>query len=342
MPVIKNFASDNCSGIHPEIMKAITAANSGHTLSYGDDEYTREAVKKFREHFGGHIDVFPVWGGTAANVLGIRAVTQSFQAIICAESAHINTDECGAPEKFTGCKLLTVPTSDGKIASPAVEKFLAARGNQHRVQPGVVSITESTEMGTVYTVEEIRGMAEFAHSHGMLLHVDGARLGNAAAYLGVSLRELMTDTGVDILSFGGTKTGLMGGEAVIFFDKNFSRDFLFIRKQGMQLASKMRFISAQFIALLSNDLLFTIARHTNAMAKLLENRVSGLPGVTITQKVETNAVHAVIPARVIEPLQKRFYFHVRNRERSLVRWMTSFDTTEEDVEQFADTLRSLL
>jgi threonine aldolase len=338
----KNFASDNCSGIHPEIMKSIIAANSGHTLSYGDDEYTHEAEKKFREHLGEHIDVFPVWGGTASNVLGLSAVLRPFEAIICPECAHINTDETGAPERFLGSKLLAIPSPDGKIAPQAIEKFLTAQGNTHKVQPRVISITESTEMGTVYTPEEIRKMAEFAHGHGLLLHVDGARIGNAAAYLNVNLRELLTDTGVDLLSFGGTKSGMMGGEAVVFFNKDLSRDFRYIRKQGMQLASKMRFISAQYIALLSNDLLFSIARHTNAMAKLLESRVKGFPGVVITQKVETNAVHATIPAKVVKPLQKRFYFHVRNRETSLVRWMTSFDTTAEDVEQFAQALEALL
>jgi threonine aldolase len=254
--------------------------------------------------------------------------------VICAEAAHIYTDECGAPEKFTGCKLIPIPTSDGKLTVEAVSHAYHGIGDQHHVQPRVISITQVTEMGTVYTPREVRDLARFAHERNMFLHMDGARIANAAVSLGLTLREATRDLGVDVLSFGGTKNGAMGAEAVVFFNKKFSHDFLYLRKQGMQLASKMRFISAQLEALLTNDLWRKNAQRANGMARLLEKEISKIPQVKIVYEVEANGVFAQIPRKAIAKLQKRYFFYVWNEEQSLVRWMCSFDTTEQDVKQF--------
>ncbi|KNZ68334.1 aromatic amino acid beta-eliminating lyase/threonine aldolase [Thermincola ferriacetica] len=340
--ISKNFASDNCSGVHPEILQAICEANQGHTLAYGDDVYTASALNKFREHFGKDIEVFFVFNGTGANVLSLQAATDSFNAVICADTAHINCDECGAPEKFTGCKLLTIPSTNGKITVDQVEKFLHLAGNQHHSQPKAISITQSTELGTVYQPREIQTIADFAHTHDMFLHMDGTRLANAAASLNLTLREISRDVGVDILSFGGTKNGMMYGEAVVIFNKNLHKNFSYIRKQGMQLASKMRFIAAQFEALLSNDLWLRNARHTNKLAKLLAEEVSKIPQIKITQPVQANAVFAIVPPQFIPALQQEYFFYVWNKETSEVRWMISFDTTEEDVIDFVRLIRQTI
>lgn len=338
----RSFASDNNAGVHAAVMEAIAAANDGHVIAYGDDPYTARAVEKFRDHFGKDAEVFFVFGGTGANVLGLKAVTKSHQAIICAETAHINVDECGAPEKFTGCKLLSVTTADGKIRSEQVKPFLHGVGFEHHVQPRVISISQATEMGTVYTTGELKGLSNFAHDNGMLLHVDGARIANAAASLKVKLKAITRDAGVDILSFGGAKNGMMYGEAVIFFDKSLARDFKYTRKQGTHLPSKMRFISAQFEALLSNDLWRKNAEHANGMAQLLANELRKIPQVRITQKVEANGVFALLPEKYIPLLQKQYFFYVWNEETSEVRFMTSFDTTEEDIEDFVTLIRKTL
>jgi threonine aldolase len=330
----RSFASDNNSGIHPHILKAISAVNEGHVVGYGDDPYTQAAVQKFREHFGPDVNVFMVFNGTAANCLSLMALTKPFHAVICSESAHIYTDECGAPEKFTGCKLIPIPGPDGKLTLESVSRAYHGIGDQHHVQARVISITQATEVGTVYKPEEIKALARFAHERQMFLHVDGARIANAAASLGQSLREATRELGVDVLSFGGTKNGLMGAEAVVFFQRKLSRDFLYFRKQGMQLASKMRFMSAQLDALLSNDLWRKNAQHSNRMARLLEKEVKKIPGIQIVYKVEANGVFAKIPREVIAKLQKRYFFYVWNEEHAIVRWMCSFDTTEEDVKQF--------
>src|SRR5437763_881919 len=242
MKPARSFASDNNAGIHPEVLKAILAANQGHAVGYGDDPYTASAVAKFKRHFGADIDVFIVFNGTAANCLSLKALTDSYHAVICTEAAHIYTDECGAPEKFTGCKLIPIRTFDGKLTVDAVSHAYHGIGDQHHVQPRVVSITQATEMGTVYTPDEINALADFAHARQMFMHMDGARIANAAATLGLSLREITRDCGIDVLSFGGTKNGLMGAEAVVFFEQELANHFLYVRKQGMQLASKMRFI----------------------------------------------------------------------------------------------------
>ena len=330
----RSFASDNNAGVHPKILKAIEGANRGHVVAYGDDAYTELAIAKFREHLGKNVEVFFVFGGTGANVLGLKAVTQPHHAVICAETAHINVDECGAPEKFTGCKLLSIKTTDGKITVDQIKPFLHGVGFEHHVQPRVVSISQSTEMGTVYTPREIRTLADFAHRHDMLLHIDGARIANAAVSLNTELREITADVGVDILSFGGAKNGMMYGEAVVFFDRELARDFKYIRKQGTHLASKMRFISAQFEALLTNNLWRENAAHANRMAQVLATELRKIPLIEITQKVGANGVFAIVPKKYVAVLQKKYFFYVWNEETSEVRFMTSFDTTEQDIKDF--------
>lgn len=335
----RSFASDNNAGVHPKVLEAIAAANEGHVVAYGDDPYTEAAVAGFRKHFGKDVDVYFVFGGTGANVLGLKAVTQPYHAVICAETAHINVDECGAPEKFTGCKLLSVPTKDGKVTIEHIEPFLDAVGFEHHVQPRVISISQATEMGTVYKPAELKALSGFAHKHDLLLHMDGARIANAAASLKVELRKITGDAGVDILSFGGAKNGMMYGEAVIFFDKKHSRDFKYLRKQGTHLPSKMRFISAQFETLLANDLWRRNAEHANRMAKVLARELEKIPQIEITQNVEANGVFAIVPRKYVSLLQKKYFFYVWNEKTSEVRFMTSFDTTEEDINDFVALIR---
>ncbi|MFY9682348.1 MAG: low specificity L-threonine aldolase, partial [Candidatus Sulfotelmatobacter sp.] len=331
----RSFASDNNAGVHPEILEAIARANQGHVVAYGDDPYTDSAKKKFEEHFGPDIAVFFTFNGTGANVLGLQALTRSFQSILCSDYAHIYCDECGAPEKHTGCKLIPLPHQDGKITLASVRHAYHGIGDQHHSQPRVISITQCTEMGTVYQPEEIQTLARFAHERDMFLHVDGARMANAAASLGQTLRQATRDLGVDVLSFGGTKNGILGGEAVVFFRPELSRDFLYLRKQSMQLASKMRFIAAQFEALLTNDLWRRSAEHANRMARLLEKEVSRIPGVKVVWKVEANGVFVQIPREAIEKIKQHYFFYMWIEEESIVRWMCSFDTTEEDIRNFA-------
>jgi threonine aldolase len=335
----RSFASDNNAGVHPEMIEAIGAANTGHVVAYGDDPFTERAVKVFQKHFGKDIAVYFVFGGTGANVLGLKAITNSYEAVVCAETAHINVDECGAPEKFTGCKLLSARTTDGKLKPEHIKPFLHGVGFEHHVQPRVVSVSQATEMGTVYTKSELKTLARFAHDHNLLLHVDGARIANAAVSLNASLKEITVDAGVDVLSFGGAKNGMMYGEAVVFFDKKRAADFKYIRKQGMHLPSKMRFISAQFEALLSGDLWRRSAAHANRMARVLASELEKVPNIKITQPVESNGVFAEIPAKYIPTLQKKYFFYVWNEETSECRFMASFDTTEEDIHDFVALVR---
>jgi len=338
----RHFASDNYAGVHPEVLQALVDANVGHAPSYGHDRWTERAQSVFREQFGPATRAYLVFNGTAANVLGIQAVTRPFNAVICAEGAHIQVDECGAPERFSGCKLLLCPTTDGKLRPGDITSRLTGIGDEHRVQPRVVSLSQATELGTVYTPDEVRALAETAHANGMLLHVDGARLANAAAGLGLALRQITTDVGVDVVSFGGTKNGLMGAEAVLFLGGPDQGDFRYIRKQGMQLASKMRFLAAQFVALLGGDLWRRNAEHANRMARLLAERLRGVSGITITQAVEANGVFARVPPEHIPALQERAFFYVWTPAIAEVRWMMSWDTTEEDVEQFAAAAREIV
>lgn len=337
----RGFASDNNAGIHPDILKAIENVNRGHVVAYGDDPYTTSAIEKFKVHFGTNIDVYFVFNGTAANVLGITAITRSYNSIICSDLAHLHVDECGAPEKYTGCKLLAIPSGDGKLTIDGIQKHLHGFGFEHHAQPKVVSITQSTEMGTVYRPEEIHKIAKLVHRHDMFLHMDGARIANAAASLNCTFREMTMDAGVDVLSFGGTKNGMMLGEAVIFFNKNV-QDFKYIRKQGMQLGSKMRFVAAQFDALLSDDLWLKNASHANTMAKYLEEKVKKIPQIKITQPVEANAVFAIVPKKSIPKLQNKFFFYVWDESTSEVRWMTAFDTKKEDIDNFARIIKKVL
>ena len=337
--VKRSFASDNNAGVHPEVIEAIRAANEGHVVAYGDDPFTERAVKVFQKQFGKDIAVYFVFGGTGANVLGLKAITNSFEAVVCAETAHINVDECGAPEKFTGCKLLSARTTDGKLKPEHIKPFLHGVGFEHHVQPRVVSVSQATEMGTVYSRSELKTLARFAHDHNLLLHVDGARIANAAVSLNTSLKEITVDAGVDVLSFGGAKNGMMYGEAVVFFDTKRAADFKYIRKQGMHLPSKMRFISAQFEALLSDDLWRRSAAHANRMARVLASELEKIPNVKLTQPVESNGVFAEIPAKYIPTLQKKYFFYVWNEETSECRFMASFDTTEEDIHDFVALVR---
>ena len=342
MKPARSFASDNNAGVHPEVLKALSAVNQGHTVGYGDDPYTDSAVRQFQRHFGTDVGVFFVFNGTAANCLGLKALTKSYDAVICAEGAHINVDECGAPEKFTGCKLIPIPAKEGKLTVDSVSAAYHGIGDQHHVQPRVISITQATEVGTVYKTDEIRKLAVFAHERGMFLHVDGARIANAVASLKLSLRECTGELGVDVLSFGATKNGGMGAEAVVFFNPKLALDSKFYRKQGMQLASKMRFLSAQFEALFENDLWLQNARHSNRMAQLLKRELSKIPQVKVVYKVEANGIFAQIPRQAIAKIQKRYFFYVWDEAESVVRWMCSWDTTEEDVKQFAEYVREVI
>lgn len=342
----KSFASDNYAGIHPEILQAIAQANEGHEPAYGGDSFTERAHLAFKRHFGPDAEVALVFNGTAANVLAFQALNRPFEAVLCSQGAHIQEDECGAPEKFTGSKLVGVPHLDGKITVQALRAHLRGVGSQHNVQPRTISLSQSTEFGTVYTPDELHAISRFARDHGLWLHMDGARLANAAASLGVSLREASRECGVDVLSFGGTKNGMMCGEAVVFFRPELARGFAFVRKQGMQLASKMRFISAQFIALLEGDLWLRNARHSNQMARLLAEKAARIPGVRIHRPVDANGVFALLPPEAVEPLQKEFAFHVWDERATEthpeVRWMTAFDTTQDDIERFVAALRTAL
>jgi threonine aldolase len=335
----RSFASDNNAGVHQEVIDAIARVNAGHVVAYGDDPYTARAVKAFEKHLGRNIAVFFVFGGTGANVLGLQAITKSYQAVMCAATAHINVDECGAPEKFTGCKLLSIESANGKITVDQIKPLMHGIGFEHHVQPRVISVSQSTEMGTVYTPSELKTLSSFGRKNNLLLHMDGARIANAAASLNASIKEITADVGVDVLSFGGAKNGLMYGEAVVFFDKSMASDFKYIRKQGMHLPSKMRFIAAQFEALLSGDLWRRSALHANRMAQLLADQLRQITHITLTQPVESNGVFAVIPPKFIPTLQKSYFFYVWNEEISEVRFMTSFDTTEEDIKKFVSLVR---
>ena len=339
---MRGFASDNNAGVHPTIMAALNGVNINHAIAYGDDGITAAAVEKFKTVFGREAETFFVFNGTGANVTSLCATVAPYNAVICPESAHINTDECGAPERFAGCKLLTVPCENGKLKVDDIKHFLHAFGFQHHSQPRVISISQATELGTLYTCKEIRAIADFAHSNNMLLHIDGARIANAAAALECSLAETSVGAGADFISLGGTKNGLMYGEAVVFFNRKLADNFLYIRKQGMQLASKMRYISAQFLAYLEDDLWRKNALHANSMARLLAEKVSGINGIRITQKPEVNGVFAVVPDRIIPVLQAKYFFYVWDEERSEVRWMTSWDTSEEDVCGFVEEIRKAM
>ena len=344
----RGFASDNFAGAHPDVLAAVAAANDGHVPAYGADPYTAAAEARLRDHFGDDARSFLVFNGSAANVLSLIATARPFEAVICPDTAHLNVDECGAPERIAGVKLYTVAAPGGKLTPELVAARLRTIriGDEHAAQPRIVSISNATELGTVYTPAEVRALADFAHQHDLLLHLDGARLANAAACVDVPLRALTTDAGVDVLSFGGTKNGLLLGDAVVFLSAGLADDFLYLRKQSLQLASKMRFVAAQFDTLLRDDLWLRNAAHANAMAGRLAHAVKEIPGVRITELVESNAVFAILPRaareRLLDVWPGDLPFHVWNEETGEVRWMTAWDTTEDDVDQFAAAVAGAL
>jgi threonine aldolase len=337
----RHFASDNNAGVHPAVLAALAAANDGHVSGYGDDPFTAHAEAAFRALLGPEARVFFLFNGTGANVVALASALRPHQAVICPSHAHIAVDECGAYERFAGGKLLTVPVADGKITPRDVESAIRGVGDQHHVQPGAISISQATEVGTVYTIDELRALSAVARRHGLLFHVDGARLANAAVALNVDLRTLLCDTGIDVATFGGTKNGLLFGEAVVFPRAHPAIDmFPYVRKQGMQLASKMRFVAAQFEALLRDDLWRANAAHANRMAALFAERLRAIDAVRIVYPVDANGVFAAIPPEIIAPLQRERRFYVWDADTSVVRWMTAFDTTEADVHAFADAIEA--
>jgi threonine aldolase len=342
----RGFASDNNSGVHPEVLAAIAAANEGHVLAYGDDDYSAAARDRIREHFGESAAAYFVFNGTGANVTAIDALTEPHEAVICTDVAHMNVDECGAPERIAGIKLLQVANAGGKLTPSDVSRWEAHRRDEHAVQPRVVSITQATELGTVYTLEETRAIAGAAHELDIYLHVDGARLANAAESLGASLREVTTDAGVDAVSFGGTKNGMLGGEAVVFLRPELAESFLYTRKQLGQLASKMRFIAVQFDALLTDDLWRSNAEHANGMARRLADAITAIDGVELAHQVEANGVFANLPAAAIDRLRDALPaampFYVWDETAGTVRLMCSWDTTAEDIDELAGALDSVM
>ncbi|MGC1392312.1 MAG: low specificity L-threonine aldolase [Bacteroidales bacterium] len=338
----RGFASDNNAGIHPDILKELISANSGHVTGYGSDVYTEKANNIFKEYFGNSAETFFVFTGTSANVLGLSAIMKSWDSVITASTAHLEGDECGAPEKFIGCKVLVVDTPDGKISPELLEKHMHGFDFEHHSQPKVISITQSTEMGTVYTCPEIIKIASFAHDRGMLLHMDGARIANAAVSLNLPFKTITTDAGVDVLSFGGTKNGMMCGESICFLKPGLSTDFKYIRKQGMQFASKMRFISSQYLGYFRNDLWKSCASNSNAMARLLSEQLNLIPDVKVTQKVQSNGVFVIMPAEVAERMRAHYFFYPWDEKKSEWRLMCSWDTEETDIENFITLLKKEL
>ncbi|MEK7434402.1 MAG: low specificity L-threonine aldolase [Cyanobacteriota bacterium] len=331
----KDFSSDNATGVHPDILDSITKVNNGNCFAYGNDEYTEKAINKFKEVFSENCDIYFVFNGTGANVTALKALTNSYNSIICGDNSHINFDECSAPEKFTGCKLTTIKNKNGKLVPEDIEEVLFGFGDQHHTQAKVISITQSTEYGTLYSLDEIKTLSKLAKKYNMYLHVDGARISNACVALNTSFKEMIIDCGVDALSFGGTKNGMMFGEAVVFTNKKLSEDFKYIRKQATQLSSKMRFISAQFLAFFENDLWKKNASNSNKMAKLLESKIKDIPNLTITQKVEANSLFVIMKRESIDMLLEKYNFYYWNEKINEVRFMCSFNTTENDIEDFA-------
>ncbi len=337
-PQRRHFASDNYAGVHPEVLTALAEANGGHEKAYGYDAYTARLQEVLAAHFGADAHAYPVLNGTGANVLALQALLPRWGGVVCAETAHINTDENGAPERVGGLKLLTVPTPDGKLTPELVDRQAWGWGDEHRAQPGVVSITQTTELGTAYSVAEIRALADHAHGLGMTLHVDGARIANAAAYLDVPLRAMTTDAGVDVLSLGATKNGVMFGEAVVVLRPDIAPGLEYLRKIDMQLASKLRFVSAQLLALFEADLWLRSAQHANAMAARLRAGVESIDGVRVTLPTQSNAVFAALAPGAADRLRESYQFY--DWTEGEVRWMCAFDTTAADVDGFIAALRA--
>ena len=338
---MRSFASDNNSGVHPLIIDAIVKANSDHAVGYGDDPWTEEAKQKLNEVFGDNASPFFVFNGTGANSIALQAITRSFNSIICTQTAHIFVDECGAPARMTGCTMTAIPTFDGKLTPELIRPHLHGFGVCHHPQPKAVYISQTTELGTAYTIAEIQAIADLIHSFDMYLHVDGARLANACAFLNCTMKQLTVDAGVDILSFGGTKNGMLQGESVISFRPELSDSLQFFRKQSAQLASKMRYLSAQFIPYLTDDLWLSNANHANRQAAKLVNILKQYPQVKFTQKPETNQLFFTLPKDVAQKLSEKYFFYYWNEEASEVRFVTSWDTTDDDIEQLDATLMEL-
>ncbi len=339
---LRTFASDNYAGVHPEVLAALAEANGGHQIAYGEDQYTAKLGEVVRDEFGASAEVYPVFNGTGANVVSLTAMMPRWGAVIAASTAHINTDEGGAPERVSGLKLLTVPTPDGKLTPGLIATEAWGWGDEHRAQPLAVSITQTTELGTLYTPAEVRAIADYAHDKGMALHMDGARIWNAAAALGEPLRAFTSDAGVDVLSLGGTKNGLLGAEAIVAIDPSRIDGLLYLRKLSMQLSSKMRFASAQLLTLFENGLGIRSAAHANAMATRLRSALEGIEGLGFSQDTAANAVFAVLDNAAADRIREKFRFYDWDRARGEVRWMCAFDTTEADVDAFAAAVREEL
>ena len=338
----KSFGSDNHSGIHPRVLEALARANEGHTPAYGDDPYTAQFEQMIKQMFGSQAAGYLVMNGTGANILSLKAVAAPYNSVICPTTAHINVDECAAPESNIGCKLVTVATPDGKLTPELVKPYLFGFGFQHHAQPRVISISESTELGTLYTIDEVKALAALAHEYGMLLHMDGARFANAVAALGCTPAQLTAEAGVDILSFGGTKNGLLLADAVVFMNGQIAPNFLYQRKNAMQLASKMRFLAAQFVEYLTDGLWLELAANSNRMAKLLASEIADIQGINMTQKVESNAVFAILPEDKLKKLHEHYTFYDWDEARCEARWMCSWNTTEQDVEEFVRGLKRVM
>jgi len=338
---VKGFGSDNHAGVHPELLKAISDCNTDHAPSYGTDVWTQKANQEFQKIFAKPVSVFFVYNGTSANTLALRSMLKPWQSVLCSDVSHLNMDECGAPEFMTGGKLIPLPSHNGKITLETLKSALIRKGDQHYSQSKVISLTQPTEYGTCYTAEEISEITQWAHSQGLYVHIDGARIANAVHYLQTSFAHLFSDTHVDVISFGGTKNGFMLGEAVVFLNQKLAEDFIYIRKQSGQLPSKTRFISAQFMHYLGSGLWKKIAQHSHEMALLLYNSIKTIPGIEITQPIESNAVFVKIPQKWVKPLREKAFFYVWDEKTFECRLMTSFDTTEEEIHIFTKELQNL-
>ena len=338
---MRSFASDNNSGVHPLVMEALSKANTDHAFGYGDDQWTAEATIKIQDTFTPDCEPLFVFNGTGSNIVALQLLTRPFHSILCAETAHIYVDECGSPVKATGCQIRPIETPDGKLTPELIQPHLHGFGDQHHSQPGAIYISQCTELGTIYTVEELKAITTLAHKNGMFVHMDGARIANAAAALNVSLKALTVDCGIDVLSFGGTKNGLMIGECVVVFNPALIKNAKFYRKQSAQLASKMRYLSCQFTAYLTDDLWLKNATHANNMAKMLYEGLNKFPEIKFTQKPETNALFLTMPRKMIDKLLESYFFYFWNEANNEIRLVTSFDTTEEDVTGFINALQNI-
>jgi len=336
---MRSFASDNNSGVHPLIMESLINANQNHAIGYGDDQWTREAINKVKETFDIPYEPSFVFNGTGSNAIALQLITRPYHSILCTEKAHIYVDECGAPAKMTGCQIRSIATPDGKLTPELIKPYLHGFGNQHHSQPGVIYLSQCTELGTIYSIEEIKAITLLAHDYNMYVHMDGARIANAAASLNVSLKAITKDCGIDILSFGGTKNGLMVGECIVVFRPELEKEIKFYRKQSAQLASKMRYLTCQFITYLTDELWLKNARHANEMAKKLYLGLSKYPEINFTQKPESNQLFLTMPRKTIDKLLETYFFYFWNESQNEIRLVTSFDTTPEDVEQFLETLK---